>query len=425
MKTFPPFGFIEQVFETGSSQDPATAVASEFFRTGLLSRIRPGERVAVTAGSRGIDQMPAILKACVAEIKKTGANPFLLPAMGSHGSGMADAQVGVLEHLGINEALMGCPVHGHMEMIELGTVDLGVPVLAEKAALEADHVLVVNRVKEHTEYIGTTESGILKMMVVGLGRHKGAEAMHRLAVNISYEKAIHRIAQVLLDRLSILGAVAVLEDQNSCFRRLEAVPADAIFSREPDLLQESKAFKASLPFETLDILIVDQIGKNISGTGVDTKVVGRIMNIYEKECDTPKITRLVIRDLTEATGGNATGIGLADYITQRAFSKIDLKALAVNCITAIAPEKGRIPLTLDSDREALAAAYASIGIWTPDTVRVAWIKNSAEMKWLAVSPALLKEAAGMDRIKVASADTFDIPFDSQGNMPFLQELLAF
>jgi hypothetical protein len=288
--------------------------------------------------------MNDVLRTCIAAVKEKGGDPFLFPAMGSHGRGDAPGQVEVLEHLSITESSMGAPVYHGYEMVETGRVLDSVPVYADRAAVDADHIIIVNRIKEHTEYIGETESGILKMAVVGLGRQLGAETMHRLAVNISYLKAIHAIAGALFKNLKVLGAVVILEDHSNRLRRIEAVQTADVFDREPRLLEESKLYKPKLPFEELDILLVDEIGKEISGAGMDTKVIGRIMNVYEKECETPKITRIVVRDLSEKTAGNATGIGLADYTTRRAVEKIDFKATITNCVTAVAPEKGRIPL---------------------------------------------------------------------------------
>jgi hypothetical protein len=270
-------------------------------------------------------------------------------------------------------------------------------------------------VKEHTEYIGETESGILKMAVVGFGRQPGAEIMHRLAVNISYYRAIHLIAASLFKNLKVLGGVALLEDHFNRLRRVEAIPIHALFAREPELLEESKKFKPALPFEDLDILIIDEIGKEISGSGMDTKVVGRIMNVYEKDCETPRITRIVVRDLSEATGGNALGIGLADYTTARVAEKTDFHSTMINCVTAAAPEKGRMPLAFENDREAVDAAFRTIGIWIPDQVRVAWISNTKDLEYLAVSSALLD---------TAEADAlFDLPYDPDGNLPRLKDFL--
>ena len=390
---------------------------AELEKSGILNPVRGGDRVLITCGSRGIESMNEVLRTCIAAVRERGGDPLLYPAMGSHGSGTAQGQMDVLRHLGITESTIGAPVYSGLEMVEIDRVHGSVPVYADRAAVEADHILIVNRIKEHTEYIGETESGILKMAVVGFGRQLGAESMHQLAVNITYHKAIHLFGASLFKKLKILGGIALLEDHFNRLRRVEAIRTGEIFSREPELLEESKLYKPTLPFEELDILVIDEIGKEISGAGMDTKVVGRIMNVYEKECETPRITRIVVRDLSEATDGNATGIGLADYTTVRAVAKTDFYATMTNCVTAVAPEKGRMPLAFKTDREALDAAFKTIGIWTPDRVRVAWISDTKNLEWLAVSPALLES------FKQDKSDLFDLPYDTEGNLPKLKDFL--
>ncbi len=414
---YPKFGFIRQKFSKVDCPDPRRAVMAELEKSGILNPVRRGDRVLITGGSRGIESMNAVLRACIAAVRERGGDPLVYPAMGSHGSGTAHGQVDVLRHLGITESTIGAPVYSGLEMVEIDRVHGSVPVYADRAAVEADHILIVNRIKEHSEYIGETESGILKMAVVGFGRQLGAETMHQLAVNITYHNAIHLIAASLFKNLKILGGIALLEDHFNRLRRVEAIRTGEIFSREPQLLDESKLYKPTLPFEELDILVIDEIGKEISGAGMDTKVVGRIMNVYEKECETPRITRIVVRDLSEATDGNATGIGLADYTTARAVEKTDFYATMTNCVTAVAPEKGRMPLAFKTDREALDAAFKTIGIWTLDRVRVAWISDTKNLEWLAVSGALLES------FKQGKSDLFDLPYDTDGNLPKLRDFL--
>ncbi|MGB7912308.1 MAG: hypothetical protein WCF59_08795 [Desulfobaccales bacterium] len=419
---YPKFGLVRQKFEKTTFSDPRAMVRRELERSDLLAPIGRGDKVLITAGSRGIESMNEVLRTLIEAVKEHGGEPLLFPAMGSHGRGDAEGQVEVLRHLGITEANLSAPIYSGFDVVEIDRVLDSVPVYADRAAVDADHILIVNRVKEHTEYLGETESGILKMAVVGLGRQPGAETMHKLAVNISYLKAIHLIAASLFQNLKILGGVALLEGHLNQLRRVEAIRPDEVFAREPALLEESKLFKPKLPFQELDILLIDEIGKEISGAGMDTKVVGRIMNIYEKECETPKITRIIVRDLSEATFGNATGIGLADYTTRRAAEKIDFEATAMNCVTAVAPEKGRIPLALASDRGALEAAFKTIGLWTPEGVRVAWIANTKDLEVLAVSSALLEARRGELEV-CEEARLFDLPYDASGNLPNLRDLL--
>jgi len=417
----PQLHLIDQGFAPAPRLDARRCTLDEIERTGLLSGIKPGQTVLVTAGSRGVGCMREVLGAVVAAVRQQGAKPVILPAMGSHGGGTAQGQIAVLEHLGQTEATLGAPIHNRMEPVVVGEAD-GCPVYADRAAIEADHIVIVNRVKEHTEFIGAIESGLIKMAVVGLGRVAGAEVMHQLAVRVSYVQAITAIAGVLFQKLPILGGVAILEDKTNTLRRLEAVPAGAVFEREPELLTEARQHHASLPFDQLDVLLVDEIGKDISGAGFDTKVIGRIMNIYEKECERPRITRIVLRGLSAKTGGNAIGLGLSDYVHRRVVDRMDADMTALNCITAVAPEKARVPIVLPSDRRALEAAFRSIGLWDMASVRMAWIINTSDLTRLAVSPALVAEAHA-NGLSV-SPGRFALPFDEKGELPGLRRVLA-
>jgi hypothetical protein len=418
---FPALYVLDQNFETVANADAHPSITHELERTNLLGPVLAGQRVVITAGSRGVDAMTTVLRSLCEAVKAKGADPVILPAMGSHGGGTAPGQVEVLEHLGINSATVGAPIHDRLKPVKINDVE-GLPVFADQAAVDADHIILVNRIKEHTEFIGEIESGLIKMAVVGLGRIAGAEVMHQLAVRISYVQAIQSIARTLFSNLQILGGIAILEDKTNKFRRLEALPRDAVFEREPELLRESRQYHAMLPFTQLDLLLVDEIGKEISGAGFDTKVIGRIRNIYEKECEQPQIARVVLRDLSEITGGNAIGIGLADFVHRRVVEKMDPEMTALNCITAVAPEKGMVPITLLSDRKALEAAMQSIGPWDTDSVRMAWIINTAEINLLAVSPALAKEAK-RNGLSI-SEHPFELPFDNNGDLAGLRETIG-
>jgi hypothetical protein len=417
---YPELHILEQDFKPGPQIDVPSCVQGELERTDLLEAVRSGQTVLITAGSRGVGCMAAVLAEVVAAVKARGGRPLILPAMGSHGGGTAQGQIEVLRHLGQTSETLGAPIHDRIDPVEIGKTE-GCPVYADRAAVEADHILIVNRVKEHTEFIGEIESGLLKMAVVGLGRVAGAEVMHQLAVRISYVKAIQAMARVLLQKLPILGGVAILEDKTNTVRRLEAVPAATMFEREPQLLAEARQHHAALPFDQLDILLVDEIGKDISGAGFDTKVIGRIMNIYEKECERPRITRIVLRGLSKRTGGNAIGLGLADYVHRRVVDRMDAGMTVFNCITAVAPEKACIPIIQDSDRRAIEAAFRSIGLWTAQNVRLAWIINTSDLRRLAVSPALAAEARSNGL--AVSAESFALPFGKEGELKGLQTAL--
>ena len=420
---YPQFVLIRQKFQHNPPVDIRASVKTELGRSGMMDKILPGQRVLITAGSRGIDSMKDTLAAVVAEVKAARGIPLILPAMGSHGGGTAAGQVEILENLGITEQSVGAPIHGRMEFVTIGELEQGCPVIVDRIATEVDHIILVNRVKEHTDYIGPTESGLLKMSVIGLGRRRGAEVMHRLAVNISYYRSIQAMAKVIIGKLNILGGVAILEDKLNHLRRLEAVPGDKLFEREPELLLESKAHKANLPVDALDLLIIDTVGKEVSGTGADTKVIGRIMNSREDECDTPKIMRILSRDLSEISHGNAVGIGLSDYITKRLFDKIDFETMTINTLTSSIPERGRIPNILATDRAAVEAALNNIGLWEPSTVRAAWITSTKYVERLAVTPAVALELKHRSDVEIFS-DPFDLPFDENGELPFLKDLAA-
>jgi hypothetical protein len=417
---FPSLYVLDQNFETVAGADAHRSVTHELERTNLLGPVLAGQKVVITARNRGVDSMAAVLHSLSEAVKAKGADPVILPAMGSHGGGSAAGQVAVLEHLGINCGTVGAPIHDRLESVKIDDAE-GLPVFADQAAVDADHIILVNRIKEHTEFIGEIESGLIKMAVVGLGRIAGAEVMHQLAVRISYVRAIQSIARALFSNLRILGGIAILEDKTNKFRRLEAIPQEAVFEREPELLRESRQYHAKLPFAQMDLLLVEEIGKEISGAGFDTKVIGRIRNIYEKECEQPQITRIVLRDLSEISGGNAIGIGLADFVHRRVVEKMDRKMTALNSITAVAPEKGMVPITLPSDRKALEAAFQSIGPWGADSVRMVWIINTAELNRLAVSPALAKEAKrkGLP----ISEQPFALEFNDCGDLPNLRDIL--
>jgi hypothetical protein len=363
------------------------ALDSALDAAGLLKPIAAGDHVVIAVGSRGIPNYFRIIKKLVKRINDRGAKAVLLPAMGSHGGGDADGQVKILAEFGLTSDRVGADVINTMEVAELGQSRSGIKAYADRTLLGCDHILIVNRIKEHTEFSGEIESGLLKMMAVGFGRTPGAIEMHRCAVKTGYELAIKELAQVYLEKLPILGGIGILDSPSGGTSRLEAIPAAEFFSLEARLLQEAHRITPKLPLDQIDILIVDEIGKDISGTGMDTKVIGRVMNVYEAEPDLPKITRILVRDLTQATHGNALGIGLADFTTRKLVQKIDSGVTNINCITAVTPEKARIPMTFETEREALEAAFRTIGPINEDDVRLLWIKNTSSLTDFWASPA--------------------------------------
>jgi uncharacterized protein (DUF362 family) len=418
----PRFGLMRQLSPNPPEPNVERLLADELARTHLFAEVRPGERVLITAGSRGINSKPKVLAGLVKALKAAGAAPFIYPAMGSHGGGTAAGQVGVLADLGITAESIGAPIYTGWDSVRIGTTEAGAPVFVDRAALDSDRVVLVNRIKEHTDYIGTTESGLIKIAVVGLGRQPGAAAMHQVAIDRGMQNAIHDAAKVILKHIKVIGGVAILEDRQNTLRRLEAVPAARLFEREPELFRESQEHKPRLPFDRVDLLIIDEIGKEFSGTGADSKVLGRIMNRFESECTAPAIKRVIMLDLSEKTHGNAIGIGLADYTTRGLVAKIDHQKTDLNCITGGRVELGKVPIALATEREAIETGLNTLGLWTPDSLRSLWVSDTKHLSVLAASEALLREAAG--RADLAAVDArFDLPFLSDGTLKRLKTMV--
>jgi len=415
-------GLVRQAFPPSRRPEVPAALAAEFQRTGLLEKIKTGDRVVITSGSRGIESMLEVLRATVALVRSRGGRPLILPAMGSHGGGGPQGQVEVLAHLGQTEGTLDAPIHCRYAPVEVGEVWPGCPVYVDAAALpaEAEHVILVGRVKEHTEFIGPIESGLLKMAVVGLGRVAGAASMHSAAVRYTYAETILAMAGVIFKAAPILGGVALVEDSRNLLAHLEVVPAEKIFQREPELLVLSQKSKPKLPFDQLDVLLVDEMGKDISGSGLDTKVIGRIMNIYERELASPRITRLVTLRLSDQGGGNAVGLGLSDFVTRELVDRVDQEMTRLNSVVAVSPEKGRCPLVCPGAGSAVSAALATVGPWRPETLTLAWIMNTKDLEYLAVSPALLTRARTRPDLEVL-APAEPMPWTADGRLPRLDD----
>jgi hypothetical protein len=412
---YPKLAQITQRLNETRVADVDAAIAGEMRRVGLANRIKPGSRVAVTAGSRGITDMIAVLRATVNEVKAVGAHPIIVPSMGSHGGATADGQTGMLEGLGVTAETVGAPIVSSMDVVDLGSTDEGIPVVLSRDAMESDHVIVVNRVKPHTEFNGRIESGLTKMMVIGLGKHQGAINAHSWAVRFGYERTLIASGQHILERAPITLGVGIVENGFGQAAKIEAVTPENFVEEEAKLLELAKETCPHLPFDRLDILIVDESGKEISGTGMDTKVIGRIMNIYEPPLEHPHITRIVLRDLTEKSHGNGLGVGLADFVTQRFADKLNRGYTDVNCVTAVTPEKGRLPIIGKTDRMAIDYAFASAGPVTAADVRLCWIRNTATLDKMFVSTALLAEVAAHPGLG-ATPGVFTMKFDADGEL---------
>jgi len=385
---------VRQNFPSTPAVDIQSVIGAEFAK--IRSRVNPGARIAIGVGSRGIANLPVIVRAVLDNLKEAGAQPFILPAMGSHGGATPDGQSRLLETFGITEAAMGAPIRTSMEVRQIGASAEGVPAYCSVEALESDGVILVNRVKPHTDFCGAVGSGLLKMAVVGLGKRDGAAAMHAAAARVGHEPVIRGLARVILHTAPVLGGVAILENQTHETARVLVLPVEAIEAAEDQLLVEARNLMPRLPFDEIDLLIVDRIGKNISGVGLDPNVTGRWVQGYSSSLARegrpgPFIRRIFVRDLTPETHGNAIGIGLADATTSRLVRAMDRAVTYLNSLTALTPQTSKLPLCFESDEEAISAMLASLAIPDPRAARVVHIGDTLSLADMEVSQPLLVE----------------------------------
>ena len=387
----PRFAVARQERDHPAVEDLEAATVDALDTIPGLADLESGATVGITAGSRGIHDMPDILRIMVAELQDRGLDPFIFPAMGSHGGATAEGQREMLASLDITEETMGCEIRSSIAVEEVATDDDGRPVYAAVDALEADAVIVANRVKAHTDFHGDIESGLCKMTVIGIGKQRGADAAHNAALATSFREVLPDRAGLLFDAVPILGGVAVIENANEHAAEIVGVPVDEIIDREPALLERSLELLPTLPIDDLDLLIVDRIGKNYSGTGMDTNVVGRMLMHGEPEFETPSYSRIYTRGLTEASHGNAIGIGLADYVHQSALSDVTLTDTYVNAVTGGEPARARIPVVCPTDELAFSLVYSTTGVRDASDLRVAWVPNTLELSTYAVSEPVAAE----------------------------------
>ena len=409
---FPRMVRVRQTFPRPRVADIPRTVAEAL--AAAATPIKRGDTVAVGAGSRGIANIAVIVGAAVRWLQDLGARPFVFPAMGSHGGGTPEGQLSVLEHYGITAATMGCPVRATMEVVQVGEA-LGLPVWLDRYAAEADWIGLVNRIKPHTDFKGTIESGLFKMMTIGCGKHQGAIQYHRANIRHGYETVITAVGREMLAKARIGFGLGVVENGYDETARIEAFNAADLEAGERRLLEDAREWMARLPFSPLDVLIVEEIGKNISGSGMDTNVIGRPSNPHEPFPADPKILWIVALDLTEESYGNATGIGNADFAARRLVDKIDMKPTLINCITACAPNGAKVPATYETDREAIETALGCIGLMPPEDARVIRIRSTLVLGELEVSEALLPEVAKRETL-TRLTDPAPLTFDAAGNL---------
>ena len=417
---FPKMFRVHQSFDATPPVDVAASIAAGF--PAIHGRLKPGMRVAVGVGSRGISNLAKVVAAVIGELKRAGTEPFIIPAMGSHGGATPEGQAGLLADYGVTEASMGVPVRASMEVKSLGLADDGQDVPWSCEALAADGVVVINRIKPHTDFSGPMGSGLTKMLVVGLGKHDGASAYHAAALKLGYEAALTCLAKVVFERAPVLGGVAIIENAMHDSALVEVLAVDLIHQREPELCAEAAAMMPALPFDEIDLLIVDQIGKNISGTGMDTNTIGRSVHGYhlmrEHAASKPFIWRIFVRGLTPETHGNAIGIGLAEATTSRLVAEVDAAALRTNVLTSRAVQCAKLPMDYETDAEAIRAMLVSLPDPDPAKVRAVRIRDTLSLGTLEVSAALAAEVRAHSAIE-SLGQAEPMKFGSDGNLSLL------
>src|ERR687897_1046714 len=405
----PPAGaLVEQRVDAPPALEDIRAAVGEALRSVEL----PAGSVAVGVGSRGVGRISDVVAALVGFLKEAGAEPFVIPAMGSHGASTAEGQADVLRHLGVSEERVGCPVRATMEAQKIGETPGGVSVYMDQNAFEADAVVVVNRIKPHTAFRGTVESGPTKMLAIGLGKQKGAHSIHSAGWEKIHE-TIPEAARVAVESGKVAFGLATVENADEEPWRVAAVPADRLEEAEAPLLEEAKRKLMRLPFDEIDVLVIDQIGKNISGDGADPNVTGRYPTPFAS--GGPRVERMVFLALTPETGGNANGLGAADVVTERLVSRMDRPATYLNALTSTTPYPVKIPMTMPTDRMAVAAALAMTAGVSPRNARLVRIKNTLKLRQIWVSEALLEEARDDERLSMVE-DLSPMNFDEEGSL---------
>jgi hypothetical protein len=415
--SYPKLLRINQQFERPRIEDVAGTVSKELEKLDLQRLIRPGQTVAMTAGSRGIANIPVVLRSTAEYLKKLGARPFMVPAMGSHAGGSADGQKHLLESYGITEEFVGVPIRASMDVVSLGSTTEGFPVVLDRFASEADHIAVIARIKPHTGYHGPIESGLLKMMMIGLGKHAGALTYHKILLEQPFDRVVRSVARTIKARVPITFGLGIVENAYEETALIRAVLPEEFEPREEEMLVLAKKWIARLPLRQADLLIVDEIGKDISGSGMDTNVVGRKRAFRAAPAPEhqPEMRQIFVRGLSERTHGNAAGIGLADFTSSRLIRAMDYRSTVINCLTAGYPEGANLPVHFETDREVVDAALAIIGTRDAGSARIIHIRNTLHLEDIEISEPCLAEPVNATQFAVKEP-VREFSFDSTGNL---------
>jgi len=398
------------------------SIEAELTSAGFGENLKPGARIAIGVGSRGIANIATIVRSVVDYWKSRGFSPFLFPAMGSHGAATAEGQADVLAHYGIVEATMGCPVLSSLEVEPLGSTPDGIDAFMDKNAFSTDGVFLIGRVKWHTDFAGKIESGLFKMMAIGLGKFAGAQRYHTFAYRLGLEHVIRSIGRQVLKSGKILGGLAILEDANHHTGQLTAVRVEQMEQKEEELLALVKSWMGRIPVKEVDILIIDEIGKTYSGAGMDTKVVNRGVNGEYNPWDTaPRIHRIFLRGLSNKSYGNGVGLGMADVINDRLLKVIDWTPTQINSLTASTPAAIRTPAHFPTDKICLEKFWPTVGKFRQEDVTIAWIANSMELANLRLSENLRAEIEANPMLTIEGAAE-ELDFDESGNLHSLMNV---
>ncbi len=408
---------VRQTFPTRAPVDPDLAIDASW-----CFPITPGARIAIGVGSRGITRLDDIVRKVVARVRAAGGQPFIVPAMGSHGGATAQGQTDLLSGFGITEVAVGAPVRASMDAVQVARTEDGVAVHVAAEALNSDGIILISRIKPHTDFRGPVESGILKMIAVGLGKQEGASAFHRAMARLGFPRVMSTFARCKLEHAPILGGVAIIEDQSHDLAQIRCVAAADIERIEPELLDQARALMPRIPMDEIDLLIVDFLGKNISGAGMDPNIVGRIAHhgynpsLSERSQARPHVYRIFVRDLTPESHGNAVGIGMADFTTTRLVQGIDRESTYMNTLTSLAVLASKIPVHFSNDRESIEAAIGTLALDDPSQARVVRIRDTLHLGQFDISEACRAEIESAPGITVQGAP-FDLSFDGEGNLP--------
>ena len=408
----PKMAKVRQTFDSSQIDDLGSAIRAELDIPKFRELIKTGMEIAVAVGSRGLDRLPELVATTIEFIKEQGATPFIVPSMGSHGGATAEGQIAVLKHLGVTEETAGCEIRSSMEVVKLGELPSGLPVYLDKYASEADGIVVINRVKPHTAFRGRVESGVMKMISIGLGKQKGAEACHQLGFKYMAEN-VPDMAEMIMEKRPFLFGVATVENAFDKVAEVAVLGKDEVEEKEIELQKKAKKYLPQLQFDQLDVLVIDEIGKNISGDGMDPNITGRYPTPYAH--GGPDVTKMIVLDLTPETEGNANGVGTADFTTQRLVDQMDKEVTYANGLTSTVVAPTKIATTLPNDQMAIQAAIKTANILDFTEVKMVRIKNTLEISEIEVSEPLLDYVREHPNMEIIS-DLYDFEYDEDGNL---------